>query len=256
MIRGLMLSGAAVIALSSMAVAPAHAEGGIFDNLTGSVAITSDYRYRGISQSDEEAALQASLEWSHDSGVYLGAWASSVEFLDAPRDTWAEIDLYVGYAAALSEQTTWNVQATYYWYPDSSIPAGPDYDYWEFAAGIQHTIDKITLSGTAAYTPDNFAGTGDGFYVGGGAAYQILDWLSADAGVGYQWIDDESTFGVPDYMNWTVGVTATLDILSIDVRYIDTDVELGDGLEGGGAVGATSAEWSDDTVVATISLNF
>lgn len=66
--------------------------------ISANVGVVSDYRFRGISQSNEEPALQGGVDYAHDSGVYLGLWGSSVEFGDAS----AEIDLYGGWGGSFN----------------------------------------------------------------------------------------------------------------------------------------------------------
>src|SRR4051812_17245106 len=49
---------------------------------TGTAAVATDYIFRGISQTDEKAAIQGSIEWHHDMGIFLGVWGSNVDFGD------------------------------------------------------------------------------------------------------------------------------------------------------------------------------
>ena len=58
--------------------------------------LTSDYDWRGLTQTDEDPALQASIDWADESGWYIGAWASNVDF--GPGDPSYEVDLYTGFS--------------------------------------------------------------------------------------------------------------------------------------------------------------
>lgn len=86
----------AVLASTTLYSPLSHAEE--FLNIPGTldsyVTLVSEYAFRGISQSSESPAVQGSVSWAHDSGAYLGFWASSVDLVDAST----ELDLYAGYS--------------------------------------------------------------------------------------------------------------------------------------------------------------
>src|SRR3546814_10492448 len=69
--------------------------------ITGSAAVVSDYRFRGVSQTGEEAAIQGSIGISHESGLYAGVWGSSVDLGATDGvvfdDLNTKLDAYVGY---------------------------------------------------------------------------------------------------------------------------------------------------------------
>ena len=75
------------------------------DPISGNVALTTDYRFRGISQSDESPAIQGGFDFEHDSGFYLGAWGSSVDFdtNGAGYDGCLELDLYGGFSNSFGD---------------------------------------------------------------------------------------------------------------------------------------------------------
>ena len=93
-----LLVAAAILSTTAMPAFAQQQDKGLlppgWGDLSANLGVYSDYRFRGISQTDEGPALQGSLDWSHDSGVYLGTWASNVDFADAD----VEVDLYGGYA--------------------------------------------------------------------------------------------------------------------------------------------------------------
>ena len=81
---------AAILAATTMASTSAMAE------LSANISVTSDYIWRGITQTDSGPAIQGGLDYGHESGVYIGTWASNV-------DEGVEIDLYAGYAGEIGE---------------------------------------------------------------------------------------------------------------------------------------------------------
>src|SRR5678815_1493192 len=93
-------------ALSLLALgAAAHAD------VTGTVTVVSDYDFRGITQTAQDPALQGSIDWTGESGFYLGAWGSNVDFGD-DVDVDVEVDLYGGFRGG--EDITWDVGIVYY----------------------------------------------------------------------------------------------------------------------------------------------
>ena len=123
----------------------------------------------------------------------------------------------------------------YYWYPDADTPpAANDYDYFELIAGLSHDFGVAAVSGELAWSPDYFGESGDAVSLKGGVTYPVMDQflfmgaLSASANVGYQWIDQNSTFGTPDYLYFDIGATAEWEIFAIDLRWIDTDLDNGE----------------------------
>ena len=80
--------GLAAIGLT-LAAAAAHAD------ITGTVTAVSDYDFRGITQTAQDPALQGSIDYTHSSGFYLGAWGSNVDFGDCCDEN-VEVDVYAG----------------------------------------------------------------------------------------------------------------------------------------------------------------
>lgn len=240
-----------VVAMSSLAPI-AQAEESPWGPLSGGVALTSDYRFRGISQSDRDAAAQAWLQYDHASGLFANAWASSIDFNDQTTyDSGIEVDLTLGYNFKLGAETDAVGKIVYYWYADADTPSGlPEYDYWEFIAGVEHNFGKFSATAEVAYSPDFFLESGDAWALTGGASVPVMDTflfftggLEASAHVGHQWFDGSSD----DYLYFDIGASATWEQITFDVRWIDTDRNTAecDGIEDiceGGIVLTVSAD--------------
>ncbi|MFM8760052.1 MAG: TorF family putative porin, partial [Polynucleobacter victoriensis] len=116
---------AAAATLSSgvvMAADPAPAPDFV---VTGNFGITSDYRFRGISQNDKKPALQGGLDVAFKEGFYLGTWASKVaDWTAGPNSDNMELDLYGGYKTEVNG-VAFDVGAIKYYYPGSK--KGGDY---------------------------------------------------------------------------------------------------------------------------------
>ena len=116
-----------------MVFAAALLVGQVDAQVSGSVAALSDYRFRGISQSDNNPALQAALAFDHTTGLFASAFASSVDF-GGVSDANVETVLAAGYAARLHPDLSWEAGIVYYRYPGSR--AGRETDYTEGFAGV------------------------------------------------------------------------------------------------------------------------
>ncbi|HVP85502.1 MAG TPA: TorF family putative porin [Rhizomicrobium sp.] len=252
--------GAGLLALSALSAPALADDSGGLGSLSGTVAVTSDYRFRGISQNDTEPALQASLNLTGNNGWYAGSWASKINFNDGPsgfgtayHNTSVEWDIYGGKHFDLAG-TDLNLEAYYYAYPDhSELPGLAKYSYFEAIVGLSHSFDKLTVNTSVAVSPAYFGETGTGVWIGGGASYAFADWLSVSANVGHQWVNelDDKETGFP-YTHWDIGATATWADFNFDVRYIQTDISKStcEGFNG------PKNNWCGPTVVGTITYNF
>lgn len=193
-------------------------------------AVTSDYRFRGVSQSDNDPAIQGSVEYADPSGFFASVWGSTIDFSPfGDPDASVEVDLTAGYRHDFSEATQGTIKVVYYWYPDSDPPPFvDDADYVEIIAGLTHDFDgEFSLSGEIAYSPDYSGGQGDAWAFTAGAAVPIVPaWWVFNKGVeasghlGHQSIEDSD-----DYVFWDLGVSAGVENFTFDVRYVDTDID-------------------------------
>jgi len=133
------------------------------------VGVVSDYRFRGLSLSDKQPALQGGLTMSHANGAYGYVWASTIEEYGAGDDgdgAKAEADFVLGWAGSLSGLDV-DVSAQAYLYP-----GGSDVNYVEFPATVAKTQGDWRWSLGAAYAPSQRAlGHEDNVYGWGGVAW-------------------------------------------------------------------------------------
>lgn len=183
--------------------------------------LTSEYAFRGIVQSDEHAAVQASVDYGHDSGFYAGVWGSSVDFNDDSEAT-VEIDFYTGVAGEIGN-ISWDVGGIYYYYPgaDSDL----DYDFVELAVALGYDFEWFALSGAANYSPDYLRGSGQSLYYGGYATVPLPYDLSVNGHAGYQLIGDENDFGADDYMDYSLGVGYFVGGFDLALDYVGTSLD-------------------------------
>jgi len=210
--KKLVLLCAAVAAFSS----PAFAADSPF---TGNVALTTDYVFRGISQSNEEPTIQGGMDWNDAAtGLYAGVWGSGVDFSDATT----EMDFYGGMSGTVDD-FTWDLGAIYYYYPGADD--SKNYDFWELAAALGYDFGFMQATASVNYSPDYFASSGDAWYPAVNVTVPLPYGLTADAGYAYQWIDNNAAFGTADYGTWSLGLGYEVEKFNLALKYIDTDLK-------------------------------
>lgn len=189
--------------------------------VTGGATVVSDYRFRGVSFSAEDIAIQGTFNVNHSSGLYVGVWGSSLE--DSALFGHTEIDIYGGYTTEVAPGTAIDVGLLYYYYPNGQSAAG-DSDYFEPYASVKTTIGPVSAKLGAAYAFDQSALTGDNIYVYTDLGLAIPDTpVTAVAHLG--WSDGSLAFG-GSYWDWALGADVALGGgLTAGVRYIDTDLD-------------------------------
>jgi uncharacterized protein (TIGR02001 family) len=186
----------------------------------GSLALTSDYLVRGISRSNDHAALQMDLHFATDSGLVTGLFVSNTRIdPDQPRDV--ELDGFVGFV--WSAATDWRgvVRATYYSYPWNR--AGSTYNYGEFEVNV---VYRDSLELTVTYSPDAPRYLPYRGFVGVSLSavelnlqHPIYKNLSGIAGVGYSYIVGPTGGG---YEYGSAGVVYDFHQVAVTVSYVDT----------------------------------
>lgn len=218
-------------------------------SITGSATLASEYRFRGISLSDQDPALQATINLNHESGFYAGVWASNLEGFGAVGGASAEIDLYAGYKREVASGVTIDGGLLYYVYPGAD--AG-DFDYFEPYANISLTRGPVTAKVGLAYAWEQAAlGGNDNLYVFNDNSIAIPGTpISLLAHVGYNTGNSGAAFG-SDYLDWSLGASLAWRNLTFGLAYVDTDIGTTQAL----SVGATR-DIVDEAIVATLSASF
>ncbi len=193
--------------------------------VSGSVAVVSDYLFRGVTQTSEKPALQGGVTWTHDSGFYAGGWGSSISWLsDADPDvsSQVELDMFAGYTGKFGQsEFGYDVGLNYYGYP-GDYPAGfNDPDTLELYFGLSWKF----LSARYWYaTTDLFGipGSDGSTNLDLGAGREFAPGWKGTLGWGKQWVK-----GVPDadYTFWKLGVDKSFESgFGIGVAYQDNDL--------------------------------
>jgi uncharacterized protein (TIGR02001 family) len=221
----------------AQAAAPAAADKPDFV-VTGNFGITSDYRFRGLQQTDGDPAFQGGFDLAHSSGLYVGTWGSNVSSWAAgtATSTKLEIDVYGGYKTEVSGVGV-DVGAIAYMYPGSSTggPEGSDWRantqeaYVGFAYGIATFKTSYVLSKNYfASLGTNNAGT---MYFDLTLAKEIMPKLTASAHVGYtdyKKDGEEIVGGKLSYADYNVGLAYDLgNAFTLGAKYFWNDAKDG-----------------------------
>jgi len=235
-----LLAAAAGTALAATPAAAADIGGGI--SVGGTATLVSDYRFRGISQSDRRFALQGGFTLTHDSGVYAGIWGSSIDDYVANGSD-QEVDFIAGYHHTWGG-TTLDFGFVYYYYPGSH---GANTDFIEPYVSVAHTLGPVTAKVSANYAPSQGAltignGDEDNFYLAGDLSGSFGDsGFAASAHIGHSFGPSILTIG-DEYTDWNVGLTYTRGPLTLGIQYVDPDATAitpnGRNASGSGVVGS------------------
>jgi uncharacterized protein (TIGR02001 family) len=204
---------AAAAALPGLASAQATSP----HSVSGNMGIFSDYRFRGISQTFVQPAIQGGIDYSHSSGFYLGNWNSNVSgnsFVDGT----IEMDIYGGYKFGAGPVTL-DVGLLQYLYPGAEA-GGVKYDTLEAYVGVGWKWFTLKYSTTI----DDYFGlaNSDGSgYLDLSASYEIAPKLTLVGHVGQQKVKN---FDALDYVDYKLGLSYDLNGWLLGVTYIDTDV--------------------------------
>lgn len=128
--------------------------------VAANIGATSNYVWRGVTQTGDEAAIQGGIDYAADSGFYLGTWASNVNGGE-------EVDVYAGYSGEVGE-LGYDIGATYYIYPS----ADPDANFAEIHGSISYSLFSLGLNYTIASDTDD-TDAGNETFIKGDVYYYI-----------------------------------------------------------------------------------
>lgn len=231
---GTLALGILSAALIAGTALPAQAQDDKKLNLSATATFTTDYVFRGISQTNQNPAAQAEFDATY--GIfYLGMWGSNVDFANS-----LEIDYYGGIAPTW-KGISFDIGGLEYTYPGAD-----GLDLFELKTGASYTFFEQLTLGVTNYWGVN--GDYDVLEWSGEYAFANKWWIfspSVSGLVGSQWADSGGT----DYTYWNAGLTlGFLDNWSADIRYWDSDLSA--------AACGGSTDNCDERVVGTVSASF
>jgi uncharacterized protein (TIGR02001 family) len=177
-------------------------------DVEGSLALVSDYRWRGVSLSDEDPSLQAEATLSHEGGLWLWGGANSVS--DENGD--AELGLGAGWSTAFAG-LDWSFGAIQYFYTGQD-----DLDYLELDLETARTFGAWTLAGGIEYIPPQ-RNYGEDFYPWASAERAFGEHVALHGQIG---LDDGSMASADDQTtDYSAGLSATFGAASLDLSYVE-----------------------------------
>lgn len=220
MTKRLTLAAAITFAMASLGTSLAHAEDAPAakpDNeVSFNAALTSDYRYRGISQTRLKPAVQGGADYVHNpSGFYAGTWLSSIKWIDdAGGDASVEWDIYGGKRGDIGGGFSYDVGGLYYFYPSNDLnPSANTFEVYG-AVGYGPFSLKYSHSTTNLF---GFADSKNSGYVDASVNQEIQDGYILNVHLGHQKVNHNS---VASYTDWKVGVTKDYGVAVVSLAAI------------------------------------
>ena len=230
---GNALLGAVILAGSMLATAglasaaePLVEESAIPGEFSANVALTSEYYFRGLSQTDDAPAIQGGFDYSVDiappASLYLGVWGSNVDFNDGADGATVETDLYGGLNGSIGDTgISWDAGLIYYAYPGAA--SSLDYDFYELQGSLGYDFGVASTTASLNYSPDNFGDSGKAYYPK--LALEVpVGPVTLDGYIARQYIEKNDVFGVPDYTEWNLSATTSIAGFDATVAYSDTNI--------------------------------
>ncbi len=185
--------------------------------ISANVTLVTDYYFRGISQTNNDGAIQGGFDWVHESGFYAGLWASNVAF----GATTLEADTYLGYANEAGD-IGYDVGFIRYNYSETSGHSDPN----EFYASLSYNI----LTAAYAYSPNWFGTSDDSNYLSLAIDYAMANNVGLSVGLGYSFgnaYDKKNGDGINDYdyQDYKIGMSKELAGITFDLNYIGNDLK-------------------------------
>lgn len=186
--------------------------------LTGEVGVANDYRFRGISQTDSSLQVSGGIDYSTDSGFFVGAWASNVDFGE-DDGTNIELDVYAGYYHEVNDDLSFDVTLYRYNYFGETS----DYDYYEASIGADFSGLRIAYWYTNDYSGSDY----DYQYLEMNYSWEFAENWSLDLHVGNNFGDavEDEEFGFGDrFIDYSIGVSTEVAGFGLSLAWLDTNI--------------------------------
>lgn len=148
-------------------------------SVSGNATLTSDYVWRGSTQSDGDPAVQAGLALAADNGAYASLWASSIKFDNTPHAS-TEVDGVLGWRGQWTPDWAWDANLTRYQYPSAAA-----LNWTELGTTVTW---KQRVWAQLGWSDDALASDSTGTYAQLGARYPFNDCFRVEAAVGHYWL--------------------------------------------------------------------
>jgi uncharacterized protein (TIGR02001 family) len=221
--------------------------------ISGELSFVSNYKFRGISQTDNKPAIQGGFELALPGGFYAGTWGSNVSDWTNVDGNGMELDLYAGYSTELPMGLGFDVGAIRYQYPGNNAPLKQNTT--EIYVGVSYSVLSYTLSRTTT----NWFGVGNSTGDTKGSYYQDLsiefpvnDQISLTAHYGRQKVAGKNGFTPFSFSDYSVGLSYALpNDFSLGLTYVGASLK--DAQKASGFLGGPNTDkqlWKSAAVVS------
>jgi uncharacterized protein (TIGR02001 family) len=223
LVSALALCGLTTVSLSALAEDSPH-------SVSANVGVTTDYIFRGVTQTQHDPAIQGGVDYSHASGLYAGAWASNIKWVEDggyKDDSNFEIDVYGGYRGTAGD-LGYDVGAIVYYYPGDKITGVKSPDTaeiyvsgsWKFLTlKYSHVVSSNFIGW---YDYGNSKSSRNSRYLELNANYDLGDGWGVQGHVGHQVVQNLSD---ANYTDWKVGVSKDVGFGVVSLAYSDTNAD-------------------------------
>ncbi|MCY3839670.1 MAG: TorF family putative porin [Gammaproteobacteria bacterium] len=182
--------------------------------VAGNVTLTSDYSFRGWSQTGRDPAIQGGFDVSFEGGFSVGTWASNVNF----GDTSMEWDLYVGWSGEISDGMELGLQLIHFQYPNDT-----DLNYQEAAVSLSIGDFSVGLN----YSPEYLAAPNETFfYPYASYSYALTEEIGLDFSVGLNIAKSDDFFGDDsEYIDYSLTASLPLGGASFGIGMVGTNLD-------------------------------
>ena len=191
-------------------------------DIAGNVTLATDYRFRGVSQLKGQfsPAIQGGFDWTSDVGLYLGTWASNINFTEGSIET----DVYGGFRGTFNDDLAYDIGVLYYGYPHDGNAHPPVHlDYTEVYGSVTYKGFKFGLN----YSDDYFGESGKFFYPYAEYSFDPIENLTLSFHVAYNGYEDNQAGlnGDDHYTDWKIQASTKWLGVNWALAYVDTDLD-------------------------------
>ncbi len=221
----------------------AVAEGGESPHsFSANVLVATEYQFRGLTQSDEDFAIQGGFDYEYTPlGAYVGFWASSIEFpgleINAPASV--ETNLYAGFSGSFSNEINWDIGGLYYYYPDHDENTGfGEYDYFEVYGNLDYTFAAYTFEPSIGigfdWSPDYFGEDDDGIHIESFIGLSLPQGFGLTAYMNYLDVEGDKSFSTGyDYFYYSIELSKSIGIMDFAISWFAAGDDCDNILAGG-----------------------
>lgn len=195
--------------------------------VTANVGLTTDYLFRGISQTNDAPAIQGGFDYNDPSGFYVGTWESNIAFAGSLESDW-----YFGYNGNATKDLGYSVGYIYYYYARQSTFSGPspNVSFGEVNAGVSYK----GLSAKISYSNNFSLDSGKALYYDLGYSFNLPHDVGLSLHYGYQTINDNAAWGTPNYADYSIGLSKSYGGFDFGLTWYDTNLSTADCFGGQG----------------------